>query len=92
MIQKINHIKNIERFYEVTPKGTPASSCTLERFNLPYADNGTGKTTLGAIVKSRWSPVTFFCSYSLLLALTAHRHMLSVAIHLNDHVIARIRV
>ena len=52
MLLKINHIKNIGRFYEVTPKGTPQSSCTLERFNLLYADNGTGKTTLGAIIKS----------------------------------------
>lgn len=52
MLLKINHIKNIGRFYEVVPKGTPESSCTLERFNLLYADNGTGKTTLGAIIKS----------------------------------------
>lgn len=52
MLLKINHIKNIGRFYEVVPKSTPESSCTLERFNLIYADNGTGKTTLGAIIKS----------------------------------------
>jgi wobble nucleotide-excising tRNase len=52
MLLKINHIKNVGRFYEVVPKGTPESSCTLERFNLLYADNGTGKTTLGAIIKS----------------------------------------
>lgn len=52
MLLKINHIKNVGRFYEVAPKGTAESSCTLERFNLIYADNGTGKTTLSAIVKS----------------------------------------
>lgn len=52
MLVKINHIKNVGRFYEVTPRGTPESSCTFERFNLIYADNGTGKTTLSAIIKS----------------------------------------
>ncbi len=52
MLIKINHIKNVGRFYEVVPKGTAESSCTLERFNLIYADNGTGKTTLSAIIKS----------------------------------------
>lgn len=52
MLLKINHIKNVGRFYEVTPKGTPESSCSFERFSLIYADNGTGKTTLGAIIKS----------------------------------------
>lgn len=52
MLRKINHIKNIGRFYEVVPKGTQESNCMLERFNLIYADNGTGKTTLGAIIKS----------------------------------------
>ncbi len=52
MLLNINHIKNVGRFYEVIPKGTQVSSCTLERFNLIYADNGTGKTTLGAIIKS----------------------------------------
>lgn len=52
ILLKINHIKNVGRFYEVVPKGTPESNCTLERFNLLYADNGTGKTTFGAIIKS----------------------------------------
>ncbi len=52
MLTKINHIKNIGRFYEVMPKGTAQSSCALEAFNLIYADNGTGKTTLGAVIKS----------------------------------------
>lgn len=52
MLVKINHIKNVGRFYEVAPRGTPESSCTFERFNLIYADNGTGKTTLSAIIKS----------------------------------------
>jgi wobble nucleotide-excising tRNase len=52
MLVKINHIKNVGRFYEVVPKGTPESNPTFELFNLLYADNGTGKTTLCSIIKS----------------------------------------
>lgn len=52
MLLKINHIKNVGRFYEVVPKGSPESSCSFEQFGLLYADNGTGKTTLGSIIKS----------------------------------------
>ncbi|HAT2079995.1 AAA family ATPase [Legionella pneumophila] len=52
MLVKVNHIKNVGRFYEVMPKGTADSSPTFEKFNLIYADNGTGKTTLSAILKS----------------------------------------
>lgn len=52
MLSKIRHIKNVGRFYELMPKGTGAANSNFEKFNLIYADNGTGKTTLGAIIKS----------------------------------------
>ena len=52
MLRKINHIKNVGRYYDMVTKSTAEASSTLERFNLFYADNGTGKTTLGAIIKS----------------------------------------
>lgn len=52
MLLNINHIRNVGRFYEVVPKGTPQASCTFEQFNLIYADNATGKTTLNTILKS----------------------------------------
>lgn len=54
MIEKINHIKNIGRFYNVSIQGTPDSDPSFKKFNLIYADNGTGKSTFSTILKSLW--------------------------------------
>lgn len=54
MLQKINHVKNIGRFYNVIIKGTPDSDPSFKKFNLIYADNGTGKSTFSTILKSLW--------------------------------------
>jgi wobble nucleotide-excising tRNase len=54
MLQKINHIKNIGKFYNVSPKGTDSSDPSFKKFNLIYADNGTGKSTISTILKSLW--------------------------------------
>lgn len=54
MLEKINHIKNIGRFYNVSIQGTPDSDPSFKKFNLIYADNGTGKSTFSTILKSLW--------------------------------------
>ena len=54
MLQKITHIKNIGRFYDVWIEGTADSDPSFKKFNLIYADNGTGKSTLSTILKSLW--------------------------------------
>ncbi len=54
MLQKINYIKNIGRFYNVSIKGTADSNPCFEKFNLIYADNGTGKSTISTILRSLW--------------------------------------
>jgi len=54
MLQKINHIKNIGRFYNVSIQGTADSDPSFKKFNLIYADNGTGKSTFSTILKSLW--------------------------------------
>lgn len=54
MLQKINHVKNIGRFYNVSVQGTAESDPSFKAFNLIYADNGTGKSTISTILKSLW--------------------------------------
>ncbi len=54
MLQKINHVKNIGRFYNVSIQGTADSDPSFKKFNLIYADNGTGKSTFSTILKSLW--------------------------------------
>jgi len=54
MLQKINHVKNIGRFYNVSIQGTADSDPSFKKFNLMYADNGTGKSTFSTILKSLW--------------------------------------
>ena len=54
MLEKINHVKNIGRFYNVSIQGTPDSDPSFKKFNLIYADNGTGKSTFSTILKSLW--------------------------------------
>jgi len=54
MLQKINHVKNIGRFYNVSVQGTADSDPSFQKFNLIYADNGTGKSTISTILKSLW--------------------------------------
>lgn len=54
MLQKINHVKNIGRFYNVSIQGTADSDPSFRNFNLLYADNGTGKSTITTILKSLW--------------------------------------
>jgi wobble nucleotide-excising tRNase len=54
MLEKINHVKNIGRFYNVSIQGTADSDPSFKKFNLIYADNGTGKSTFSTILKSLW--------------------------------------
>lgn len=54
MLKKINHVKNIGRFYNVSIQGTAESDPSFKNFNLIYADNGTGKSTFSTILKSLW--------------------------------------
>ena len=52
MLKKINHIKNIGRFYDLDLNVKGSSTNGLEKFSLIYADNGTGKSTISTILKS----------------------------------------
>lgn len=52
MLNKINHIKNVARFYDVMPSGTSSSDPSFKKFTLIFAENGTGKSTLSSILKS----------------------------------------
>ncbi len=52
MLNKINHIKNIARFYDVMPTGTSTSDPSFHKFTLIYAENGTGKSAISSILKS----------------------------------------
>ena len=54
MLEKINHVKNIGRFYDVSISGTADRDHSFRKFNLIYADNGTGKSTFSTILKSLW--------------------------------------
>ncbi len=54
MLNNLKKIKNIGRFYDVTIGGTDTCSATFKKFNLIYADNGTGKSTITTILKSLW--------------------------------------
>lgn len=54
MLEKIEYVKNIGRFYDVSIKGTADSDPGFKKFNLIYADNGTGKSTFSTILKSLW--------------------------------------
>lgn len=54
MLQKINHVKNIGRFYNVSIQGTADSDPSFKKINLIYADNGTGKSTFSTVLKSLW--------------------------------------
>tara|TARA_R110002073_G_scaffold9448_11_gene48133 strand:- start:2996 stop:5281 length:2286 start_codon:yes stop_codon:yes gene_type:complete len=54
MFERINHIKNVGRFYNVLTAGTKDSDPSFKKFNLIYADNGTGKSTISSILKSLW--------------------------------------
>jgi hypothetical protein len=48
MLQKIVHIKSVGRFKNCVAVG----DVTLRRFTLVFAENGRGKTTLCAILRS----------------------------------------
>tara|TARA_B110000503_G_scaffold141908_1_gene236966 strand:+ start:5308 stop:7602 length:2295 start_codon:yes stop_codon:yes gene_type:complete len=52
MLEKINHIKNIGRFYDLDLNVKASSTNVLKKFSLIYADNGTGKSTISTILKS----------------------------------------
>ena len=52
MLKRINYVKNIGRFYDVFVKGTTDSDPCFKKFNLIYADNGVGKSTIATILKS----------------------------------------
>ena len=54
MLQKINYVKYIGRFYDFSIEGTADSDPSFKKFNLIYADNGTGKSTVSTILKSLW--------------------------------------
>ncbi len=48
MIEKIISIRNIGQFRDCTPRG----DVTFRKLNLLFAENGRGKTTLCAILRS----------------------------------------
>ena len=54
MLERINQIKNVGRFYDVLITGTADYDPSFRKFNLIYADNGTGKSMISNILKSLW--------------------------------------
>ena len=54
MLNNFKKVKNIGRFYDVSIGGTDTCAATFKKFNLIYADNGTGKSTITTILKSLW--------------------------------------
>ncbi len=54
MLEKIFNIKNIGRFYDVSIQDPADRNDVFKNFNLIYADNGTGKSTISTILKSLW--------------------------------------
>ncbi len=54
MLKNFKKIKNIGRFYDVSIENKGTCAATFKKFNLIYADNGTGKSTITTILKSLW--------------------------------------
>ncbi len=54
MLKNFKKIKNIGRFYDVSIENKGNCTATFKKFNLIYADNGTGKSTITTILKSLW--------------------------------------
>ncbi len=54
MLNNIKKVKNIGRFYDVSIENKGNCTANFKKFNLIYADNGTGKSTITTILKSLW--------------------------------------